>query len=74
VRPVEGFAVSVTVPAKLFTDATVTVEDPEFVARIAAGETAPVDTLKLASTGGPYDPFTSAIPAMGSPKGSKRAF
>jgi hypothetical protein len=73
-RPVEGFAVRATVPAKPFKEATVTVEVPEFVARIAAGDTAPVDTLKLGCATVPYVPPTSGIPAMLSPKASKRAF
>ena len=46
VRPVEGFAVRVTVPAKLFSDFTVTVDVPGLVARMLAGETGPVEMLK----------------------------
>ena len=49
-RPAEGFAVKVTVPAKLFTDVTVIVEEPEFVARILAGETVPRETVKVGAT------------------------
>ena len=46
-RPVEGFAESVTVPVKPFTDVTVTVDVPESVARILAGLTAPSETVKV---------------------------
>jgi hypothetical protein len=46
-RPVEGFAESDTVPTKPFTEVTVTVEDPELVARILDGETGPVETVKV---------------------------
>jgi len=46
VRPAEGFAVKVTVPAKLFSDLTVIVDVPGLVARILAGETGPAETLK----------------------------
>jgi hypothetical protein len=50
-RPVEGFAVSVTVPAKPFTEVTVTVEDPELVARTLEGVTAPRETVKVCGGG-----------------------
>jgi hypothetical protein len=44
-RPVEGLAASVTVPAKPATDVTVTVDEPELVARMLAGETAPSEIV-----------------------------
>jgi hypothetical protein len=44
---VEGFAESVTVPAKPFTEATVTVEDPESVARMLDGTTGSRETVKV---------------------------
>jgi hypothetical protein len=47
---VEGFAESDTVPAKPFTEATVTVEDPELVARILDGATGPVETVKVGTS------------------------
>jgi hypothetical protein len=47
VRPAEGLAASVTAPAKPFTEVTVTVEDPELVARILDGETGPRETVKV---------------------------
>jgi hypothetical protein len=46
-RPVEGLAESDTVPAKPFTEVTVTVEDPELVARILDEETGPRETVKV---------------------------
>ena len=51
VKPAEGLAVIATVPAKLFREATVTVEDPELItppalARILEGVTAPVEIEK----------------------------
>jgi hypothetical protein len=46
-RPVDGFAVNETVPAKLFTEVTVMVEVPELVARTLAGTTAPRETVKV---------------------------
>jgi hypothetical protein len=46
-KPVEGFAVSETAPAKPFTEVTVTVEVPELVARILNGVTAPRETVKV---------------------------
>ena len=52
-RPVEGFAVRETAPAKPFKETTVMVEVPELVARlvarIVAGATAPVATEKPAA-------------------------
>jgi hypothetical protein len=52
-RPVAGFAESETAPAKPFTETTVTVEDPELVARIVDGETRPRETVKVGA------PFTA---------------
>jgi hypothetical protein len=52
-RPVAGFAESETAPAKPFTETTVTVEDPELVARIVDGETGPRETVKVGA------PFTA---------------
>jgi len=46
-KPEDGFGVNATVPEKPFNEPTVIGDAPEFVARIAAGETAPVETLKL---------------------------
>ncbi len=40
-RPPDEFAARVTVPRKLFIDVTVTVDDPELVASMLDGETAP---------------------------------
>ena len=57
VRPVEGFAESETTPAKPFTEVTVTVEDPELVARMLDGETGPVETRKV----GPAETETSVV-------------
>jgi len=45
-KPKEGFGVNATVPVKPASELTVMVDVPEFVARIDAGETAPVETLK----------------------------
>jgi hypothetical protein len=70
VRPVEGFAVNVTVPAKPFTEATVTSEVPELVARTSAGVTAPRETVKvctpptLTETVVVLDNVTGAVPVV----------
>ena len=45
-KPKDGFEVNATGPEKPCTELTVIVEVPEFVARIDAGETAPVETVK----------------------------
>ena len=59
-RPLEGFAANDTVPAKVPTEVTVIVDEPEFVARILVGVTAPRVTVKLAppETWTPAAPFT----------------
>jgi hypothetical protein len=57
-RPVEGLAESDTVPAKPFTEVTVTVEDPELVARIVDGAARPRDTVKVGA------PFTATETAV----------
>ena len=61
VRPVEGFAANDTVPAKLFTEATVMVDEPELVARMVVGETVPRETVKEGPglTVTPAAPFTA---------------
>jgi len=45
-KPKDGFEVNATAPEKPASELTVIVDVPEFVARIDAGETAPVETLK----------------------------
>ncbi len=45
--PAEGLTVNATVPVKVPTEVTVTVDDPEFVARILDGVTGPKDTVKV---------------------------
>jgi hypothetical protein len=47
IKPVEGFAVNETAPAKPFTEVTVIVEVPEVVASTLAGVTAPRETVKV---------------------------
>jgi len=60
VRPVEGFGVNATVPAKLPTEVTVMVDEPELVARMVVGETVPRETVKLLlPTVTPTAPFTA---------------
>jgi hypothetical protein len=66
-RPAEGFAESETAPAKPPREVTVTVEVPELVARILAGETGPVETLKSGVVKVPYNPLTSGTPVMLNP-------
>ena len=73
-RPVEGFAVSDTAPAKPFREVTVIVEVPELVARILAGETGPVETLKSGCAKVPYVAGCSGIPVSLNPLVSKRLF
>jgi hypothetical protein len=69
-RPVEGFAVSETAPAKPVREVTVMVEVPVLVARILAGETGPVETLKSGVAIVPYTPPTSGTPVMLNPLAS----
>ena len=45
--PVDGLAVSATTPVNVPMEVTVTVEDPEFVARMLNGLTGPRVTVKL---------------------------
>jgi hypothetical protein len=59
--------VSETAPAKPVREVTVMVEVPELVARILAGETGPVETLKSGWAIVPYTPPTSMIPRIGAP-------
>jgi len=46
-RPVEGLAVNDTAPVKPFTEVTVMVDEPELVASMLVGETAPRATVKV---------------------------
>jgi len=60
VRPVEGFGFKATVPAKLPTEVTVMVDEPELVARMVVGETVLRETMKLLlPTVTPAPPFTA---------------
>jgi hypothetical protein len=60
VRPVDGLAVNVTVPVNVPSEVTVTVDEPELVARMPTGETGARETVKLALgvTVTPAAPFT----------------
>ena len=49
-KPAEGLAVNATIPVKVPIPVTVTVDEPELVARTLVGETAPNETLKSAPT------------------------
>src|SRR5437016_4162624 len=59
-KPAEGLAVNATVPVNAPIPVTVTVDEPELVARILVGVTAPRVTAKLAptETWTPAAPFT----------------
>jgi hypothetical protein len=70
-RPVEGFAVSVTVPTKLFTEVRVMVEVPALVARIVVGATGPVEMVKSWTGTVPYTPLFIGTPVMLNPFWSK---
>jgi hypothetical protein len=71
-KPAEGLAVNATVPVNVPIPVTVTVDEPELVARILVGETAPNETLKSAPTetdtpAAPLTDLTSVVAAAAVP-------
>ena len=67
--PVEGLAVNATTPVKVPMEVTVTMDEPEFVARILDGVTGPRATLKedcvtLTTTLVVLDNVVGAVPVM----------
>jgi hypothetical protein len=70
-RPEEGFGAKDTDPAKPFTEATVTVDVAELVARIVEGKVALVVMVKYGEATVPYTPLFSGTPVMLNPFASK---